>query len=186
MNGTMLQGFSWYLPSDGSHWCRIAEQAADFAYQGITAVWLPPAYKAEKGAEDVGYGVYDTYDLGEFDQKGTVRTKYGTRAEYEAAVRALQDNGIQALADIVLNQRLGADGCEDVVAREVQSNNRGRPRGAVQQPRGCARGRTDHLRVDALLVPRSRGQVLGLHLGLDLLPWRGLGRSRQAQGHLPL
>ena len=123
-NGTMLQGFSWYLPADGSHWRRIAEQAADFAYQGITAVWLPPAYKAEKGAEDVGYGVYDTYDLGEFDQKGSVRTKYGTRAEYEAAVRALQASGIQALADVVLNQRLGADGCEDVVAREVQSNNR--------------------------------------------------------------
>ena len=59
----------------------------------------------------MGYGVYDTYDLGEFDQKGSVRTKYGTRAEYEAAVRALQASGIQALADVVLNQRLGADGC---------------------------------------------------------------------------
>ena len=116
-NGTMLQGFSWYLPADGSHWCRLAEQAPTFAYEGITAVWLPPAYKAEKGDEDVGYGVYDTYDLGEFDQKGSVRTKYGTRAEYEAAVRALQENGIQALADIVLNQRLGADGCEDVLAQ---------------------------------------------------------------------
>lgn len=131
-NGTMLQGFSWYLPADGSHWRRIAEQAPDFAYQGITAVWLPPAYKAEKGGEDVGYGVYDTYDLGEFDQKGSVRTKYGTRAEYEAAVRALQENGIQALADIVLNQRLGADGCEDVPAREVQANNREAVLGDVQ------------------------------------------------------
>ena len=53
-NGTMLQGFSWYLPADGSHWRRIAEQAPDFAYQGITAVWLPPAYKAEKGGEGRG------------------------------------------------------------------------------------------------------------------------------------
>ena len=87
-------------------------------------MWLPPAYKAEKGAKDVGYGVYGTYDLGEFDQKGTVATKYGTRAEYEAAIEALHANGIQALADIVLNQRLGADGAEDVVAREVQSSNR--------------------------------------------------------------
>ena len=124
MNGTILQGFSWYLPADGSHWKRLAEQAPDFAYEGITAVWMPPAYKAEKGAEDVGYGVYDTYDLGEFDQKGSVRTKYGTRAEYETAIRALQDNGIQAIADIVLNQRLGADGCEDVLAQEVSGSNR--------------------------------------------------------------
>lgn len=61
MNGSILQGFSWYLPADGSHWKRLAEQAPDFAYEGITAVWMPPAYKAEKGAEDVGYGVYDTY-----------------------------------------------------------------------------------------------------------------------------
>ena len=87
-------------------------------------MWLPPAYKAEKGAKDVGYGVYGTYDLGEFDQKGTVATKYGTRAEYEAAIEALHANGIQALADIVLNQRLGADGTENVVAREVRSSNR--------------------------------------------------------------
>lgn len=58
-------------------------------------MWLPPAYKAEKGAKDVGYGVYGTYDLGEFDQKGTVATKYGTRPEYEAAIEALHANGIQ-------------------------------------------------------------------------------------------
>ena len=118
-NGTMLQGFSWYLPADGSHWRRIAEQAPSFAYEGITAVWMPPAYKGQAGAQDVGYGVYDTYDLGEFDQKGSVATKYGTRAEYRAAIGALHANGIQALADVVLNQRLGADGCEDVLAQEV-------------------------------------------------------------------
>ena len=132
MNGTILQGFSWYLPSDGSHWRRLAEQAPTFAYEGITAVWMPPAYKGEKGVEDVGYGVYDTYDLGEFDQKGTVGTKYGTRAEYEAAIEALHANGIQALADIVLNQRLGADGCEDVVAQEVSGTNRGELTGNKQ------------------------------------------------------
>ena len=123
-NGTMLQGFSWYLPADGSHWRRIAEQAPSFAYEGITAVWMPPAYKGQAGAQDVGYGVYDTYDLGEFDQKGSVATKYGTRAEYRAAIGALHANGIQALADVVLNQRLGADGCEDVLAQEVLGSDR--------------------------------------------------------------
>ena len=47
----------------------------------------PPTRKG--GIDDVGYGVYDTYDLGEFDQKGTVRTKYGTRSEYLSAIRML-------------------------------------------------------------------------------------------------
>ena len=132
MNGTMLQGFSWYLPADGSHWKRLEEQAATFAYEGITAVWLPTAFKGEKGPQDVGYGVYDTYDLGEFNQKGSVRTKYGTRSEYQAAIQALHAHGIQVLADIVLNQRLGADGCEEVRAQEVLSTNRGE---AVDIPR---------------------------------------------------
>lgn len=37
---------------------------------------------------DVGYGAYDLYDLGEFNQKGTVRTKYGTKAQLKSAIDA--------------------------------------------------------------------------------------------------
>ena len=78
MNGTMLQGFSWHLPADGKHWERLRKNAKAFAAVGITSIWLPPAYKGQAGKDDVGYGVYDTYDLGEFDQKGSVPTKYGS------------------------------------------------------------------------------------------------------------
>ena len=81
MNGTLLQGFSWYLPNDGSHWRSIADRAQHLSDLGVSAVWLPPAYKGQAGINDVGYGVYDLWDLGEFDQKGAVRTKYGTREE---------------------------------------------------------------------------------------------------------
>lgn len=28
MNGTMLQGFSWYLPADGTHWHRIVRETS--------------------------------------------------------------------------------------------------------------------------------------------------------------
>ncbi len=132
MNGTMLQGFSWYLDADGGHWRRLAEDAQLFADNGITAVWLPPAYKGMAGANDVGYGVYDTYDLGEFDQKGSVRTKYGTREEYLAAIDAIHAAGMQALADVVLDHRMGADGTERVRATEVASYNREQP---VSAPR---------------------------------------------------
>ena len=55
-------------------------------------LWLPPAYKGADGAEDSGYTVYDLYDLGEFDQKGSVRTKYGTKDEYVAAIKELKKN----------------------------------------------------------------------------------------------
>ena len=120
----MLQGFSWYLPADGGHWHRVVERAAEFGDLGITAVWLPPAYKGASGADDVGYGVYDLYDLGEFDQKGSVRTKYGTKSQYLACTRALHDAGAKVIADIVLNQRMGADECEIVRARSVSRENR--------------------------------------------------------------
>ena len=73
-NGTLMQYFHWYYPSDGSLWKKVKKEASELAETGITALWLPPAYKAASGTQDVGYGVYDMYDLGEFDQKGTVRT----------------------------------------------------------------------------------------------------------------
>ena len=120
----MLQGFSWYLPADGGHWHRVIERAAEFGKLGITSVWLPPAYKGANGTDDVGYGVYDLYDLGEFDQKGSVRTKYGTKSQFLACTRALHDAGTEVIADIVLNQRMGADECENVRARTVSRENR--------------------------------------------------------------
>ena len=82
INGTMLQGFSWNLPPDGQHWRRLARLAPRLAEEGFTSVWMPPAYKGTGGNTDVGYGVYDLWDLGEFDQRGSVATKYGTREEY--------------------------------------------------------------------------------------------------------
>ncbi len=124
LNGTMLQGFSWNLPPDGQHWRRLARLAPRLAEEGFTSVWMPPAYKGTGGNNDVGYGVYDLWDLGEFDQRGSVATKYGTRKEYQTAVNALREAGINVLADIVLNHRLGADGTQRVMATEVARDNR--------------------------------------------------------------
>lgn len=126
-NGTMLQGFQWELPSDGRWWRHMRRWAFGLHRAGFTAVWLPPANKCRGGAEDVGYGAYDLYDLGEFNQKGTVRTKYGTKAEYLAAVRALKAAHIQPLADVVLNHRMGADGSETLTVIEDDPEHRDVP-----------------------------------------------------------
>lgn len=123
-NKTLFQFFEWYLPEDGQHWKRLETEAGKLARLGITGVWTPPAYKGQAGKSDVGYGVYDLYDLGEFDQKGTVPTKYGTRDEYLRAVRACHDAGLEVYADIVLNHRMGADEAETVRADAVNSANR--------------------------------------------------------------
>ena len=122
-NDTMMQYFEWYLPNDGLWWKRCAAKADDLADLGVTEVWLPPAYKGIS-QEDVGYGAYDLYDLGEFDQKGTVRTKYGTKEEYLDAIRAFHENGIRVLADIVLDHRMGGDELEEVTAVTDSAENR--------------------------------------------------------------
>ena len=91
-NQTLMQYFEWYLPADGNHWTRLAEDAQHLADLGIRKVWMPPAFKATSN-NDVGYGVYDLFDLGEFDQKGTVRTKYGFKDDYLQAIQALKMQG---------------------------------------------------------------------------------------------
>lgn len=59
----MFQFFHWWTPADGNLWKEVAEKAAELAQIGVTSVWLPPASKANGGVNDVGYAVYDLYDL---------------------------------------------------------------------------------------------------------------------------
>ncbi|WP_160257640.1 alpha-amylase [Bifidobacterium cuniculi] len=126
MHETLMQCFEWYLPDDGSTWNRLAGQASALAGAGITKAWLPPASKGAGGITDPGYGVYDLYDLGEFPSKGAVRTKYGTREEYLAAIRAMQAAGIEVLADVVLNHRMGGDERERARVRAVDPHDQHR------------------------------------------------------------
>ena len=127
INPTIMQAFYWemgtkvgpndYLkkyPKETNLWRLLAERAPGLKQVGISGLWLPPAAKAMAGGNSVGYDVYDLWDLGEFDQKGTVRTKYGTRAELDNALKALHAQGIAVYFDAVLNHRMGADEQEDV------------------------------------------------------------------------
>lgn len=129
----MLQLFHWYLPGGGTLWREAADRAGELARVGFTSVWLPPAYKGHVGGYDVGYGVYDLYDLGEFDQRGTVPTKYGSRAQYLEAIRALQDAGLAVYADVVWNHRLGGDGSQVVRATPYAADNRNHATGPTRE-----------------------------------------------------
>ena len=123
-NGLMLQAFEWYLPKEPALWKKVEVLAPQLAEMGITALWLPPAYKDANGDNGVGYAAYDLYDLGEFDQKGSVATKYGTKDEYLAAIRACHKAGIEVYADMVFNHKIGADEIEEVAAVECNDQNR--------------------------------------------------------------
>ena len=124
INETMMQYFEWYYPYDGSLWNKVKENSKELSDAGITALWLPPACKATGGIYDAGYGSYDLYDLGEFDQKGTIRTKYGTKDEYLKAIDEAHKNNIKIYGDVVFNHKGGADESEIVSARPVASYNR--------------------------------------------------------------
>ncbi|WP_253198635.1 alpha-amylase [Clostridium estertheticum] len=124
MNKTIMQFFEWNLPSDGGHWNFLKNQSKALSEAGINTLWLPPAYKGAGGSNDTGYAVYDLYDLGEFDQNGSVRTKHGTKDEYIDAIEEAHKNGIEILADIVLNHKGGADGTEWVKVVKVDPEDR--------------------------------------------------------------
>jgi alpha-amylase len=124
LNETFFQSFHWYYPADGSLWNHIAQEAENLQKLGITYVWLPPAYKAREGPQGVGYGVYDLYDLGEFNQKGDVRTKYGTKEEYLHCIETLHQKNIKVVVDIVLNHREGGDEIEKILVEDQDPDNR--------------------------------------------------------------
>jgi alpha-amylase len=124
MNATLFQFFHWYYSPEGNLWQHAKQEAARLASLGITHVWLPPAYKSALGVDEPGYAVYDLYDLGEFDQKGTVRTRYGTKQEYIQAIDAFHQAGIKVLADVVLNHKMGGEEKEKVTVRSVNAFNR--------------------------------------------------------------
>lgn len=117
-NPIILQAFYWEMgtdeyseqyPEENDLWMLLADSAEEIKRSQFDFVWLPPANKGAAGEYDVGYGTYDLWDLGEFKQKGSVRTKYGSKEELELAVSELHKNDLKILYDAVLNHRLGAD-----------------------------------------------------------------------------
>ncbi|MEH7121289.1 alpha-amylase [Neobacillus vireti] len=122
-NQTIMQFFEWHLEPDGTHWSRLKEMAPKLKEIGITSIWIPPVTKASS-RDNNGYATYDLYDLGEFDQKGSVRTKYGTKQELIEAISACRNLGLKVYVDVVMNHKAGADGTEVFKAVEVDESDR--------------------------------------------------------------
>ncbi len=118
-NDVMLQSFYWDVPVDGENkkglwWNNLKDKADSFKELGITALWIPAPSKGNWGIYDMGYGVYDHYDLGNYYQKGSVETRFGSRRELESMVNSMHDtaNGQQRIdvyADIILNHMYASD-----------------------------------------------------------------------------
>jgi len=123
-NQTLIQFFHWYYPGNGVLWKDFANETPRLSSLGITVAWLPPPYKGGTGAVSVGYDVYDLFDLGEFDQQGTVATKYGSKKEFIAAVKKAHQHNIAVIADAVFNHKAHGDQLEKIRVRKVNPDNR--------------------------------------------------------------
>ncbi len=82
----MMQAFYWNVPVDvlgknGTWWDNLSSKAAELKECGVTALWTPVPSKGNWGIMDNGYGVFDHYDLGNYNQKGSVETRFGSRDE---------------------------------------------------------------------------------------------------------
>ena len=112
--GVLMQAFYWDSPrEDGQEyawWNFVAAKLDGLQKAGITALWLPPASKAANiGGMSMGYDVYDYYDLGKYDQKGSVKTWFGSEDELRSLIVAAHGKGMKVYADLILNHNNGAD-----------------------------------------------------------------------------
>lgn len=118
-NDVMMQAFYWDVPVDAANkngfwWDTLRVKAPEFKSSGITALWLPSPAKGNWGINDMGYGIYDMYDLGAYNQKGTVETRFGSKAELTNLINTLhQSPRIDVYADAVLNHNYGEWGLNE-------------------------------------------------------------------------
>lgn len=117
-NPVLFEAFEWHSPSDHKHWLRLRAALPSLANIGITELWLPPGSKAKDG-ESNGYDIYDAYDLGEFNQKGSVPTKWGTKEDLVNLAIECKKHGVGLIWDAILNHRAFADATENVQVVEV-------------------------------------------------------------------
>ncbi len=115
--GVLFQSFYWNCPAvenqDGTWWTYVASKMPELQQAGFTALWLPPAAKAANlGGPSMGYDPYDYYDMGDFNQKGRLKTWFGNQAELRALIDAAHAANMQVYADLVLDHNSGGDAQE--------------------------------------------------------------------------
>ena len=100
----LLQGFHWHSASYSSpNWYNtLHANVADLKTMGFTHVWFPPP---SDSAAAEGYLPR---------QLNVLSSRYGSSAELTNVVRAFTNNGIKAVADIVVNHRVGTTGWSDL------------------------------------------------------------------------
>src|SRR3954469_23888234 len=86
------------------NWNDLINKMPEIAEAGYTSLWLPPPTKGGS-VFSVGYDLFDPFDLGDKNQRGTVATKYGTRDQLIKVVETAHRFGIRVYFDNIMNHR---------------------------------------------------------------------------------
>ena len=76
----------------------------ELAEAGYGAILLPPPSKGSGGLS-VGYDLFDPFDLGSKEQRGSVKTRYGTEADLLKLIETAHRFGIRIYLDTIMNHR---------------------------------------------------------------------------------
>lgn len=86
-------------------WTDLTQKMPEIAEAGYDSLWVPNPAKAESGAYSVGYDLFDPFDLGNLNQRGTIATQWGTEAQLIQMVQTAHRFGIRVYFDNVMNHR---------------------------------------------------------------------------------
>lgn len=103
----MMQAFFWDVPEGGVWWDFIKGHIKNWAKAGVNKVWLPQFAKGASGPYSMGYDPADFFDLGEYNQYGSVETRFGSKEELIALIEEIHNQEMEVIADIVINHNGG-------------------------------------------------------------------------------
>ena len=86
------------------NWNDLINKMPEIAEAGYTSLWLPPPAKASS-VFSVGYDLFDPFDLGDKNQRGTTANKYGTKDQLIKVVETAHRFGIRVYFDNIMNHR---------------------------------------------------------------------------------
>lgn len=116
-NDVMMQAFYWNVPvneagKNGFWYDTLKAKIPAMKTAGIRALWMPPPSKGNWGISDMGYGIFDHYDLGAYNQKGSTETRFGSKAELLSLIGTAHSTAggapyMEVYADVILNHIYG-------------------------------------------------------------------------------
>ena len=163
-----MQGFEWHVPADHRHWKRLRMAMPSLRDVGVDNIWIPPGCKA-MDPSGVGYDLYDLWDLGEFHQKGSRPTRWGSKEDLLEMMHAAQEAGIGIYWDTVLNHKAGADKTESFQAIKVDPEGTYLLSSTLVLDFRLERYKTDRDQIEPLRLQSQKRSPDGLGLTLPVV-----------------